>query len=169
VSRLLSDAGFPAKLDRERGLDHGAWVPLRFLYPKADVPVIEVSQPLRRNPEDGLRMGAALSRLREEGVLLTGTGGIVHNLSRVDPGAKEPEAWAREFDDWIAARLDPLDITGIAGYRQSAPHADLAVPTPEHFDPIFVVLGSARPGERASTIHEGFRYGTVSMRSFAIA
>jgi 4,5-DOPA dioxygenase extradiol len=169
VARLLSEAGFQARLDRERGLDHGAWVPLRFLYPNADVPVIEVSQLLRRNPEDALRMGAALSRLREEGVLLVGTGGIVHNLSRLDLGATEPSAWALEFDEWVAARLDPLDIAGIADYRQSAPHAGLAVPTPEHFDPIFVVLGSARPGERATTIHEGFRYGTLSMRSFAIA
>jgi 4,5-DOPA dioxygenase extradiol len=170
ITRLLNDSGFPAATDPERGLDHGVWVPLMRLYPKADVPVVEISQPLRRNPEDMLRMGAALSRLRSEGVLLLGTGGVVHNLARVS-GQDDPdkvESWAREFDDWIWDRLEAMDVAAIASYQASAPHARLAVPTPDHFDPIFVILGSALPGERALTIHEGFRHGTISMRSFAI-
>ena len=168
--RLLEESGFAAKTDPERGLDHGAWVPLRCLYPTADVPVIEVSQPLRRNPEDALRMGAAFTRLRDEGVLLVGTGGVVHNLRRLDPSKDggDPVDWAREFDTWVAERLDAMDVSGVASYRTTAPHADLAVPTPEHFDPIFVVLGSARSGERAVTIHASFRYGTLSLRSFAL-
>ncbi len=170
TARLLDESGFQAKTDPERGLDHGAWVPLRFLYPGADVPVVEVSQPLRRNPEDALRMGAALSRLRDQGVLLLGTGGIVHNLRMVDfeDRADRVADWAREFDAWIAARLEAMDSAGIASYRTAAPHAESAVPTPEHFDPILVVLGSAIAGERVTTIHEGFRYGTLSMRSFAV-
>ncbi len=170
VVRLLEESGIRARADAERGLDHGAWVPLRALYPAAEVPVVEVSQPLRRNPEDALRMGAALSRLRDEGVLLLGTGGIVHNLSALDPSAPPGQAaeWARAFDSWIAERLAAMDVAGLASYRTTAPHAERAVPTPEHFDPIFVVLGSARTGDRAVTIYEGFRYGTISMRSFAI-
>jgi 4,5-DOPA dioxygenase extradiol len=170
VVRLLEESGIRARTDADRGVDHGAWVPLRALYPGAEVPVVEVSQPLRRNPEDALRMGAALSRLRDEDVLLLGTGGIVHNLSILDPSAEPGRAadWAREFDAWFAERLAAMDIAGIASYRTTAPHSERAVPTPEHFDPIFVVLGAARSGERASTIYEGFRYGTISMRSFAI-
>jgi 4,5-DOPA dioxygenase extradiol len=171
ITRLLNDSGFPAATDPERGLDHGAWVPLMRLYPKADVPVVEISQPLRRNPEDMLRMGAALSRLRSEGVLLLGTGGIVHNLARIS-GRDDPdrvESWASEFDDWIRDRLEAMDVAAIASYQASAPHARLAVPTPDHFDPIFVILGSVLPGERAATIYQGFRYGTLSMRSFAIS
>ncbi len=170
TARLLEESGFPAKTDPERGLDHGAWVPLRCLYPEADVPVIEVSQPLRRNPGDALRMGAAFSRLRDEGVLLLGTGGVVHNLRRLDPWRDDgtAEDWAREFDAWVAKRVDDFDVASLASYRSTALHADLAVPTPEHFDPIFVVLGSARSGERAVTIHASFRYGTLSMRSFAL-
>lgn len=170
TARLLDESGFQAKLDAERGLDHGAWVPMRFLYPKADVPVVEISQPLRRQPEDALRMGAALSRLRDQGVLLLGTGGIVHNLREVDleDRADRVAGWAREFDAWIALRLEAMDAAGIASYRTAAPYAERAVPTPEHFDPIFVVLGSSIAGERVSTIHEGFRYGTLSMRSFAV-
>ncbi len=168
--RLLDESGFQAKLDSERGLDHGAWVPLRSLYPDADVPVVEISQPLRRQPEDALRMGAALSRLRDQGVLLLGTGGIVHNLREVDfeDRADRVAGWAREFDAWVAERLEAMDSAGIASYRTAAPHAERAVPTPEHFDPIFVVLGSSIAGERVTTIHEGFRYGTLSMRSFAV-
>ncbi|MFY9551970.1 MAG: class III extradiol ring-cleavage dioxygenase [Thermoanaerobaculia bacterium] len=170
VMRLLNESGFPAKTDPERGLDHGAWVPLMRLYPKADVPIVEISQPLRRNPEDMLRMGGALSRLRDEGVLLLGTGGVVHNLRLMDP-ADDPnrvEDWAREFDEWIQKRLEAMDVAAIASYQTAAPHSRLAVPTPDHFDPIFVVLGSALPGERVITIYEGFRYGTISMRSFAL-
>jgi 4,5-DOPA dioxygenase extradiol len=168
--RLLEEAGFAAKTDPERGLDHGAWVPLRCLYPEADVPVVEVSQPLRRNPEDALRMGATLSRLRDQDVLLLGTGGIVHNLRVLDPSASPGSAadWARDFDAWIAERLEQMDVAGIASYRTAAPNAERAVPTPEHFDPIFVVLGSGRSGERAATLYEGFRYGTLSMRSFVL-
>ena len=168
--RLLEEAGFAARTDPERGLDHGAWVPLRFLYPAADVPVLEISQPLRRNPGDALRMGAALSRLRDQDVLLVGTGGIVHNLAAIDPFAQPGQAadWAREFDTWIATRLAAMDVAAIASSRTTAPYAERAVPTPEHFDPIFVVLGSARSGERTTTVYEGFRYGTLSMRSFAL-
>lgn len=170
IGGLLSKAGIAAQPDPRRGLDHGAWVPLRFLYPQADIAVVEVSQPVPRRPEDALNVGAALSPLRDEGVLLVGTGGIVHNLRLLDFGdAPERVAdWARAFDSWIAERLDAMDVAGIADYRRSAPHAELAVPTPDHFDPIFIVLGSAGAGERAIPIYSGFRYGTISMRSFAV-
>lgn len=170
VAERLSRAGIATETDPRRGLDHGAWVPLRFLYPAADVPVVALSQPVPRDPGDMLRIGQALSPLRDGGILLVGTGGIVHNLSRIDladdPGRVAP--WARAFDSWIASRLEEMDVDGIADYRRRAPHAEMAVPTPDHFDPIFVVLGSARPGEGARTIAEGFRYGTLSMRSFAV-
>jgi 4,5-DOPA dioxygenase extradiol len=170
IRNLLGRAGIAATLDPRRGLDHGAWVPLRFLYPKADVPVVEVSQPLPRTPRDALRIGEALSPLRSDGVLLLGSGGIVHNLRRLDP-ADDPArvaTWARGFDEWMALRLEEMDVPTILGYRETAPSAESAVPGSDHFDPIFVVLGSAAPGERVRTLHEGFRYGSLSMRSFAL-
>ncbi len=170
IQNLLGRAGIAAALDPRRGLDHGAWVPLRFLYPRADVPVLEVSQPVPRTPYDALKIGQALSTLRNDGVLLVGTGGIVHNLREIDfaDAAGQVADWARAFDAWAASRLEAMDVAGLASYRQSAPHAAMAVPTPDHFDPIFVILGSADPGERVRTIYQGFRYGTLSMRSFAI-
>jgi 4,5-DOPA dioxygenase extradiol len=171
VAGLLDGAGLAAELDPDRGFDHGAWVPLRFLYPDARVPVVQVSQPAPRSPETMLALGAALAPLREEGVAVIGTGGVVHNLRRIDPAADAAGRvadWAREFDAWFADRLDAMDVDALADYRRRAPHAALAAPTPEHFDPIFAVLGAARPDERASTIHEGFRYGSISMRSFVV-
>jgi 4,5-DOPA dioxygenase extradiol len=170
IRNLLGRAGLAATLDPRRGLDHGAWVPLRFLFPRADVPVVEVSLPTPRRPEDVLKIGSALAPLRGDGVLLLGSGGIVHNLRRIDaeddPG--RVATWARAFDEWMAARLEAMDVAAILSYREAAPSADSAAPTTDHFDPIFVVLGSAAPGERVRTLHEGFRYGSLSMRSFAI-
>ena len=171
VVDLLDRAEIPAALDPSRGLDHGAWVPLRFLFPPADVPVIEVSQPSARSPESMMKIGAALSPLRDEAVIVVGTGGVVHNLRRFDPaaGPDGPVAeWASEFESWFAEKLEAMDVEALTDYRRRAPHAALAVPTPEHFDPVFAVLGSAGPDERARTVYEGFRYGTISMRSFAV-
>lgn len=171
IRNLLGRAGISATLDSRRGLDHGAWVPLRFLFPRADVPVVEVSLPMPRRPEDVLKIGAALAPLRGDGVLLLGSGGIVHNLRRIEP-ADDPgrvATWARAFDEWIAARLEAMDVAAILRYREDAPSADSAAPTSDHFDPLFVVLGSAAPGERARTLHEGFRYGSLSMRSFTVS
>jgi len=171
IRNLLGRSGISATLDARRGLDHGAWVPLRYLFPRADVPVIEVSQPFPRTPRDALRIGTALSSLRGDGVLLMGSGGIVHNLRRIDP-ADDPArvaTWARAFDEWMALRLADMDVPSILNYREAAPSAESAVPSNDHFDPLFVILGSAAPGERVHTLHEGFRYGSLSMRSFTLS
>jgi 4,5-DOPA dioxygenase extradiol len=171
IAGLLEGAGFAAAVDPKRGLDHGAWVPLRFLYPDASVPVIEVSQPAPGSTERLLEIGAALAPLRDERIAIVGTGGVVHNLRRIDPSADASGRvadWASEFDSWFAERLAAMDVEALADYRRRAPHAALAVPTPDHFEPVFAVLGSAAAGERATTIHEGFRYGTISMRSFVL-
>ena len=169
IADALAAAGTDVALDPERGLDHGAWVPLRFLYPDARVPVVAVSLPRPRTPAGMLAVGRALSPLRDQGVLLLGSGGIVHNLRLVDFEDKQatPQGWAVAFDSWIAERLERFDVDSIARY-ESAPEARRAVPTSEHFDPIFPVLGSAAPGERARTVFEGFHHGTLSMRSFAV-
>lgn len=160
-----------AEIEPSRGLDHGAWVPLYHAFPAADAPVVEVSLPESRTSDDVARMGRALAPLRERGVLLVGSGGIVHNLRRVrlDDKTAPVEPWAEEFDRWVAARVESLDLDGLASYRPNAPHAELSVPTPEHFDPVFFVLGAALPGDRVLPIHAGFQYGSLSMRSFALS
>jgi len=171
IVALLTGAGMAAAPEPRRGLDHGAWVPLSLLYPRADVPVVEVSLPVPRAPHDLRRVGEALGALRERGVLLLGSGGVVHNLARVvfEDKRAPVEPWAAAFDAWVRDRLAAGELEAIASYRQKAPHADLAVPTTEHFDPIFFALGAASSSrDRPVTVYEGFHHGTLSMRSFAL-
>jgi 4,5-DOPA dioxygenase extradiol len=167
----LKEAGIPATLDPGRGLDHGVWVPLRFMYPEADVPVVAVSLPRPATPEALVAVGAALAPLRGDNVLVVGSGGVVHNLGLLDPRSVGPPvpAWARAFDDWVRDRLAAGDAEGLAGYGRRAPHAARAVPTTEHFDPLFVVLGAADGDGRVLDVYEGFRHGSLSLRTFALA
>ncbi len=147
-----------AALDPRRGLDHGAWVPLRKLFPTADVPVVQLSIP----PDgDVARLGRLLGELRKEEVLLIGSGGAVHNLGSLAWGDKAApvEPWAMEFDRWVAERAG--DVDALSRWRE-APGASRAHPTAEHFLPILFAAGSA-----VETIHEGFHYGTLSMRTYA--
>lgn len=169
VARRLEADGVKAAVDPRRGLDHGAWVPIRHAFPDADVPMVEVSLPVPRTPELIAQIGTALAPLRDKGVLLVGSGGLVHNLRRVHFENKQApvDGWAAEFDRWVADRVKSLDAASLIDHRR-APHAAEAVPTSEHFDPAFFVLGAVLPGDRLSTLYEGFHYGNLSMRSFEL-
>ena len=171
IVEQLREAGIPAEPDSRRGLDHGAWVPLRFLYPDADVPVVAISLAAPARPQELLALGRALAPLRTEGVLIFGSGGVVHNLGRLDRrGEHAPLApWAQAFDDWVRSRLEAKDVDAVAAYERLSPEASLAVPTSEHFDPLLVALGAAAGDGRVDDIYAGFRYGTLSMRSFALS
>ena len=170
VAILLEREGIDARLDPDRGLDHGVWVPLSLAVPDAATPVVQVSLPLPSTPETLLRMGRALSSLRSEDILLLGTGGIVHNLSLVgmDTPAGIVEPWADAFDTWFHERATALDVPSLTDYRQLAPHAAEAAPTTEHFDPVFFVMGTRLPNDSLMDLFAGFRYGSLSMRSFAL-
>jgi len=167
ASRIVADIE-GAIPEPRRGLDHGVWVPLRLAWPEATIPVVEISLPVAACDEI-FALGRKLRSLRDEGILVAGSGGIVHNLSRVHLANKDAavDPWAHEFDRWVADRVARQDVEALFDYRDTAPHADLAVPTPEHFDPIFVTLGAAWPEEHIETIYEGFHYGNISMRSVA--
>lgn len=168
LSRLTAE-GIEAERDDGGGWDHGVWVPLRLLFPDAGVPVVALSLPVPRTPELLLRAGRALAPLREHGVLLAGSGGIVHNLQQLRwSGGDAPEPWAAAFDAWVGERLHALDVDGLRSYGV-APDASLAVPSSEHFDPVFFVLGSRAAGERVRDVYAGFRYGTLSLRTFALS
>ena len=167
VARLES-VGQHAVLDASRGLDHGAWVPLRIMFPRAHVPVVQVSLPVARTPGDVLAMGRALAALRDEHVFLVGSGGIVHNMRRLVEEERAPDVgWAAEFDAWARDHIERGDIDALLAYAQLAPDAHLAVPTSEHWDPLYAVLGAIGAQDRLRIIYEGFRYGTLSMRTFA--
>lgn len=165
----LGAAGLRSVADASRGLDHGAWIPLRLAFPSARIPVVQVSMPWGASAADVARMGEALRPLRTEGVLLVGSGGLTHNLRRLawrDKSAPA-ESWAREFDVWVAERLAARDFVGLQSWT-SAPHARLAHPSAEHLLPLFFVLGAALPEDRLTPVFEGFHYATLSMRSFVL-
>ncbi|MFY2563967.1 dioxygenase [Corallococcus terminator] len=169
VVARLGAAGLKAVADSERGLDHGAWVPLLHTFPQATLPVVQVSMPLGASAADVVKMGEALRPLRAQGVLLMGSGGIVHNLRRVNFHQKDasPEPWAQAFDTWVAQKLEARDFVGLQSWLD-APNAQLAHPRAEHLLPLYFVLGAALPEDRLTSVFEGFHHGTLSMRSFAL-
>jgi 4,5-DOPA dioxygenase extradiol len=169
IGGRLEAAGMEHSLTTGRGWDHGLWVPLRLAFPAASSPVVEVALPRPRTPAELLAMGRALAPLRDRGILLLGSGGAVHNLSRIHFEGKDAlvDEWARGFDDWLKGALEERRDNELLAYRERAPHADLAVPTDEHFDPLFFALGAAE-GESVRWIYEGFQYGNLSMRSLVL-
>lgn len=162
---LLRAAGFDVDLDTQRGLDHGAWVPLRHLFPKGNVPVLQVSMPHDLDAASALRMGRALAPLRDEGVLVLGSGSLTHNLYEFRQHVSDPE-YAQQFADWIAEAVARHDIDALLHYRQRAPHAARAHPTEEHYLPLLVALGAATEEAAGRHIEGGMTYGTLSMDSY---
>ncbi|GHI00548.1 dioxygenase family protein [Neobacillus kokaensis] len=165
IEDLFTKSGVPFDIEAQRGLDHGAWIVLRLLYPNADIPVISMSVNSRLTPEEQYNIGKALSVLRAKGVLIIGSGGTVHNLRAlkwVDNG--EADQWALEFDDWLAYHLQNWDLPSLFKYDSVAPNAEYAVPPygSEHFIPIFYAMGSADDQRRAALLHRSFRYGNLS-------
>jgi 4,5-DOPA dioxygenase extradiol len=170
IVTLLSGTGFEASADASRGLDHGTWVPLRWSFPEAAIPVVQISLPLPAPSTALLHLGRALAPLRRRGVLLVGSGGIVHNLRTVTLDADEAPvpSWASEFDRRVGEQLAEMDLEALADPQAHGPHAALAVPTPEHFQPLLVTLGAAEATDRVTTLFEGFQYGTLSLRSISL-
>lgn len=151
IKALLTRQGFATGIDPTRGLDHGAWVPLRTLFPAADVPVLQLSLQAGRCARHHLALGAALAPLSHEGVLIVTSGHMTHNLADYMRGAaSEPRAQTRAFRDWVHARLLDGDRDALLDWRDLAPYADFAHPTPEHFLPLFVALGAAGPAPQVA-------------------
>lgn len=160
----------PVHEHQSRGLDHGAWVPLRVMYPQADIPVLQLSLPTL-DPGRLLALGARLRVLRELGVLVIGSGFLTHGLPylRDWSPAAQPPGWSVDFDLWATDAVRRGDLDTLADFRHSAPGMPYAHPTTEHFAPIFVALGSAsRIGEPAQEKIDGYFYG-LAKRSFEVA
>ena len=155
----------PVADEPDRGLDHGAYVPLVAMYPDADVPVLQVSLP-SQDPEDLFALGRALRPLRDEGVLIAGSGFITHNLRTLDwSGRSAPPSWAGEFDAWAAEALMRGDADALLDFQAKGPAAHIALPTREHFVPLLVALGAAHEGEQVQFPISGFWMGSLTRRS----
>lgn len=167
IVELLTAAGYGAALDYERGLDHGAWVPLSLMYPDADIPVLQVSINPARSPAHHWRLGRVLCALRATGVLVIGSGSMTHNLQdfrRQRHAVDAPvETYAEEFSEWFAAHLADGDLDALLAYRERAPAAGRAHPTDEHLLPLYVALGAAGVSWSAERVHHGFMHGAIAM------
>ena len=161
---LLKTAGFTAAIDGCRGLDHGAWSPLLHMYPEADVPVVQVSVQTPLGPHHHTALGRALAPLAAEGVLLVGSGHLTHNLR--DRSEGEPAAYARAFQAWVKERIEAHDLEALENYRALNPHGARAHPTDEHFLPLFVALGAAGTGYRATRLWDGIEMGALAMDAY---
>ncbi|MFG3260373.1 dioxygenase [Streptomyces sp. NPDC048172] len=161
VRGLLGGAGLPVHDAPERGLDHGAYVPLVEMYPEADVPVLQLSMPTL-DPERLLALGRALAPLRDEGCLIVGSGFFTHNLRGLSwgAGADEAPAWSREFDAWGREALDGQDLDALLDFTRKAPAGRIAHPRTEHFAPLFVTLGAGETDlSTQRTVIDGFWHG----------
>jgi 4,5-DOPA dioxygenase extradiol len=166
----LEACSIAALVDVSHGIDSGAWIPLSLMFPVARSPLVQLSLPFARSPSELADIGRALTALRGRGIMLVGSGGIVHNESRARFDRHDPptEPWAVAFDNWVRDRLDALDEEALLDYRARGPHAHLAAPTSQHLDPLFVVLGARQPGDRVVHLYEGFHAGNLSLRTFAL-
>jgi len=152
--------------DDERPWDHGVWLPFVHMFARADVPVLQVSVPYRWSPRQLFELGRSLAPLRDQGVLVLGSGGMVHNLGRLDwNGDGQPPAWAANFEGWVRQRLGTGDVDGLLAYREKAPDLKLAHPTDDHFLPLLVAAGAATARGTAEPVTfpiEGFEFGSLS-------
>ncbi|MDI1247234.1 MAG: class III extradiol ring-cleavage dioxygenase [Rhodoferax sp.] len=163
---LLTQAGWAVTADAKRGLDHGAWVPLMHLLPQAKLPVFQVSMPHQLDTKGALALGRALAPLRDQGVLIVGSGSMTHNLYELQAPASPAVGYAVEFAHWIGQAVTRADVDALLDYRLRAPHAERAHPTEEHFLPLLVALGASRDGEAAQAIAGDITYGVLSMASY---
>lgn len=167
VLLTLRQAGFAAELAPRMGLDHGAWVPLRYLFPAADIPVLQLSIQPHLDARHHHALGRALEPLTRAGLLVVGSGGISHNLREYRPQLEQEPApaWMRAFVEWMAAAIERNDLEALLDYRRLAPEAVRNHPTDEHLLPFHVALGAAH-GRAARRLHSGTTYGLLAMDSY---
>lgn len=168
VLGLLQAAGIVAQSDDKRPFDHGTWVPLMHMFPKADVPVVQVALPMGWGPQEVHAMGAALQGLRASGVLVMGSGSMTHNLGEFFGGGQVVSPYVTEFSRWIEAAIVRGDIPALLDYRSLAPHAHRAHPTEDHFLPLFFALGAAGEAARPTYLSREVMYGMLAMDTFTL-
>ncbi len=166
ASELLSKAGIDCALDQNWGLDHGAWVPLLMMYPAADIPVMQIALQPQMGTQHHYALGRALAPLREEGVLILGSGGATHNLRQLGSPDAQPPAWASDFSDWLHDTIAAGGTEALLNYRALAPKAAQNHPTEEHLLPLFVAAGAGSCA-RGRRVHTSTTYGSLMIDAYA--
>jgi len=169
VSALLRASGIDSRVDRSRGLDHGAWVPLLLMYPRADIPVLQLSVQPHLGAEHHLHLGRALAPLRQQGVLIIGSGSMTHDLSEFrGHGINDPAPdWVNAFADWFHSALSTGRTGDLLDYRRQAPFAVKNHPSEEHLLPLYAALGAAGESARAERLHASATYSILRMDVYA--
>jgi 4,5-DOPA dioxygenase extradiol len=168
VITALKAAGITAQPDDQRPLDHGAWVPLMHLLPHANVPVVQVALPVGYGPREVYAMGVALAGLRDQGVLVMGSGSMTHNLGEFFGGERAVAPYVTEFSRWIEDQLTSGNLDALLAYRAQAPHASRAHPSEDHFLPLFFALGAAGANARPHYLSREVMYSMLAMDAFTL-
>ncbi|MDE2418715.1 MAG: dioxygenase [Burkholderiales bacterium] len=168
VIALLGAGGIPAQADANRPFDHGTWVPLMHLLPKANVPIVQVALPTGWDARRVYAMGQTLQSLRSQGVLVMGSGSMTHNLAEFFGGGRAVAPYVTEFSRWIESKLAAGDMEALLNYRSQAPHAHRAHPTEDHFLPLFFALGAAGADARPEYLSREVMYSMLAMDTFTL-
>ncbi|HEX6571553.1 MAG TPA: class III extradiol ring-cleavage dioxygenase [Steroidobacteraceae bacterium] len=168
AAALLRAADMTPSVNACRGLDHGAWVPLKWMYPERDVPVVQLSVQPHLGTSHHLALGRALAPLAERDVLVIGSGHVTHNLRdwSTSRGASTTLPYVTQFAGWLAQKLEARDVEAVLGYRDQAPGAERAHPTDEHFLPLFVALGAAGPAPVAEKVYDATEGAALAMDAY---
>jgi 4,5-DOPA dioxygenase extradiol len=169
VIAMLRRGGMPAGATDETGIDHGTWVPLKLMYPGADIPVVPVSLDATMDEREHVAIGRALAPLRERNVLVLASGGFTHNLREFGRAGRDdpPAPYVVEFREWMADALARGDEPALVAWKARAPHALRAHPSPDHLMPLFVAFGAGGERATATRLHDSVNYGMLAMDAFA--
>ena len=169
AAALLKDADIGASIDGCRGLDHGAWSPLLYMYPQADIPVVQISVQPELGPQHHVNVGKAVRPLADEGVLIIGSGHMTHNLRDWSRGQGAPAPYAREFQAWVFDKLKEKDVASLVDYRSRSQHGVRAHPTDEHFLPLFFALGAASGKAKPERVYDAIDSGVLAMDAYVFS
>jgi len=166
IEQLYRERGLETRRDYKRGLDHGSWIMLRYMYPAADIPVVTISVNPFQTAAEQYRIGEALAGLGGEDILVIGSGTTVHNFHYIKFGQTHAEPWAEQFDDWLIDKIRQRDLTSLFRYAELAPYASRAVPRAEHFVPLLQAMGSSGSTGDPVLLYRGYEFGTFSYTCF---
>ncbi len=153
-------------IDNSWGYDHGAWSVLRRMFPAADIPVFQLSVDMNADAKTHFTIGQELKSLRDQGVLIVGSGNVVHNLGRINWNMKGGQPWAVEFDSYIIGKIRTREFDDVIHYESAGESSKLAFPTPDHFFPLLYVLGASDPDDRLTVFNDSCTMGSMSMTCF---
>lgn len=171
VANLLDENDFEISLNSEYGFDHGVWMPMRLIRPEGDLPIVQISLPLFLDPRKIMKIGHALSSLREKGILLMGSGIAAFNPSKIIWHARGEDVNRKieEFDNWLQEHILNARIEEILDYKKSAPHSEFAHPSSASLLPLFFTMGTSMHGDRPQVLFKGFKYSSTSLFSFCLS